>query len=228
MKKLSLLILLINLCSQVTSQVSGYLGKKMIVEVGLYLSPAIYESDLYLLNFKDHLPNTLLNPSFEISVDYITSRRGMWGLRAGHQNSWYTLTAENNYSSNFARMSIFKTGFRYSTFNRKKGGFSPIGRANSFGVDAYSIYKTELGETSLSEGRTLLFSLSYAFSNRHIINDRFLLKYGVDFNLPLALPIYISDSPANELISANSNSFTTQLFYREFYKIQISIGYIIF
>ncbi|MDA9774668.1 hypothetical protein N9B82_06885, partial [Saprospiraceae bacterium] len=188
MKKLYLIIFLFCIFTQLNSQVSGYLGKRMITEFNFSAYPAVFGPTHNKFDVNIFDGEVGLNTSYDISLDYILSRKGMIGVKAGILRTSFQENSPD-FDPEFVQVRIFKTGIRYSTFNLKKGSAAPLGRSNAFGLDFYSVYGANIGDEIQDINFNYFVAFTYAWSNRHILKDRFVIKYGPEFSFVSIIPI---------------------------------------
>jgi len=149
--RLSVALLMLFLSSCIYSQVPGFLGKKLSINIGAGFYPAIEGPSRNNKGNAEHIlaensqKNSIgLNYSLEVSADYVIGRYGAIGIYAGQYETGMTSrlhipSGESIFlvydAETFHLINARTIGIQYSKFKSGKGALAPIGRFTSYGVE---------------------------------------------------------------------------------------------
>ena len=257
MKRISGLILCCLFAFGLKAQVSGYLGKRLYVDLEYSFVPALlgptynnrganhYGEDGGGLGFSTK-PSARLN--------YVISRKGV--LNVGYSN-WRTATQMRLFSRRsinsssedshdmFTQIKVNTITIGYRVFNTSEGAIAPLGSYFSLYLHRHSAEGSFADRRSFYSSSSIeyvpnlevdtdytMYAFGFDFGKHFIFADRYILGAGINFSIPLDRNVWndIFDETTNE--DGNQGIYDVQVAKRmsEFTLVMfnISAGFLIY
>ena len=197
------------------AQVSGYLGKRMLLKVhgdisftNHYPTPNQFVENDY---GRKYTADTGINTMFGAEAIYLVNRKnyvlaGVARQRTGVELevatlSWFANNANGPFDLHeyFYQLDNIRTSIGWGWFKNKKGDMAPFGKYRNFRLDISFIngrvtnkqttYALPVEGYHRSPGidpQTTYFALTYGFGrNFHLFDDRFIFSYGGQISIPI-------------------------------------------
>ena len=197
MKKIFYIFVMLLICSEVSAQVPGFLGKKNSIGIGAQWFPSYknygYTTKPYKPKWDDssfRLSNYRYKSAFNIFYERVIDRYITMNFNYNYQRGGYQTLEEIEVTDSLGNINIYQTNQDYNVvshryevlfkfFIRNNGGLAPLGPYMGVGLN-YSIVK---GWVVGKEDKTLikksLSAMSITWGKTRVIGDNILLDYGI-------------------------------------------------
>ncbi len=196
-----------------SAQVSGYMGKRLILKFDTYTIPyfPIENTRNYPIN---HFPVRK-----NIGVEYVVGRNSLIGLSYAFNSTQF------HYSDDFGKLNNNGLSFSFSSY-QSKHGIAPIGKFYQFRLNYFkSEYSIRVNDyygmrQTKKTGETQNFILGIVVGNSGVLFDRLLYSYGLQFGYRLGTLISVILEP-DEAVEYSVNR---RNLFNEFWGIHFGLG----
>lgn len=222
MKKTILIIItFLQLFNNTSAQVSGYQGRRFVLEGTSALS-WVYGIG-YLLSKSEGFnteKENLKKINFvvpQIALDYAITRRKAIGLVYNVRHNAFDISVFNNSNYTSIKHDITTHDIRLKyTWYRKNWSLAPVGKYRYVSA-GYMFSSPKISQNSPFSTNNLKsseLSFQFGFGNRYMLNNHLVLNYGAEFGILASLFTYES----------SSNSVTNQATYEKVFKSEYLNG----
>lgn len=243
MKKIiSLLLLTVALCTQVNAQGYNYLGKHVLFNANVTVSPSWFNPNPmtpYLTNLSTHDQRYLgINYWVTPSVEAIVWEKGSVGVGYNFYKSPFKgkiADLVNNYSYyDYHDFTGMITAHGFNVFYKQYLGntFAPLGHYFKFNFDGFFYNYSEIVPSVAPEGKDMLFGFKAEYGYDFLVFDRLRLSVGVsigttfnDFSLAFKQMVGENYSHYDYTISDYANS---RMWMAYWFGIKLGVGFLAF
>lgn len=155
----------------------GYQGKKLSVNAGVLLMPALVNA-----TYNKAPGFTSLNLTKEANIDYVISRRNTIGLVYKNvQTSILRSYEEDKTKVPTGKVFSHAAGIQYRIFKKRSGNLAPLGKYTQLGVNMM-FNRTEDSKNTSSQTSFTTYAVSLGKGRSKIIFNRLVFNYGLELS----------------------------------------------